>query len=64
VVHRGELRVVANLADREQDVPVAGAAEIVLATDVAGLSGEPGAPDRSSAAVRLAPESAAIVRIG
>ncbi|HST49074.1 DUF3459 domain-containing protein, partial [Jatrophihabitans sp.] len=56
VVHRGELRVAVNLAGGQQDVPVAGAAEIVLATDTASLAGD-------SSAVRLARESAAIVRV-
>ncbi|HEV2887720.1 MAG TPA: malto-oligosyltrehalose trehalohydrolase [Jatrophihabitans sp.] len=76
VVHRGELRVVANLADRQQDVPVPGAAEIVFATDAAslpagslpagGLSAgvEDSAAGSSSVTVRLAAESAAIVRVG
>jgi maltooligosyltrehalose trehalohydrolase len=58
VVHRGELRVVANLAGEAQDVPVPGASEVVLATDTATLSGG------EDATVRLAGESAAIVRIG
>jgi maltooligosyltrehalose trehalohydrolase len=62
VVRRGELRVVANLADRQQSVPVPGAAEIVLATDAASLSAAAG--DTPSGGVRLAPESAAIVRVG
>jgi maltooligosyltrehalose trehalohydrolase len=67
VVHRGELRVVANLAGAEQSVPVPGATEIVLATDAASLSGsadDSSAGDPSSRGVRLAPESAAIVRVG
>jgi maltooligosyltrehalose trehalohydrolase len=59
VVHRGELRVVVNLAGEQQSVPVPGAAEIVLATDAASLSG-----DSPSGGVQLAPESAAIVRVG
>ncbi|MDQ1738638.1 MAG: maltooligosyltrehalose trehalohydrolase [Pseudonocardiales bacterium] len=59
VVHRGELRVVANLAGEQRSVPVPGAAEIVLATDAASLSG-----DTPSGAVQLAAESAAIVRVG
>jgi maltooligosyltrehalose trehalohydrolase len=42
VVHRGELRVVANLAAEQQIVPVPGATEIVLATDAASLSGSAG----------------------
>jgi maltooligosyltrehalose trehalohydrolase len=66
VVHRGELRVVVNLAGEQQTVPVPGAAEIVLATDDAGLSGsatESPAGDTSAAGVRLAAESAAIVRV-
>jgi maltooligosyltrehalose trehalohydrolase len=57
VVHRGELRVAVNLAGRQQDVPVAGARKIVLATDAASLAD-------GGATVRLAPESAAIVRVG
>jgi maltooligosyltrehalose trehalohydrolase len=61
VVHRGELRVVANLAGQPQDVPVPGAAEVVLATDAASLSS---GGDGTAGTVRLAAESAAIVRIG
>jgi maltooligosyltrehalose trehalohydrolase len=62
VVHRGELRVVANLAGRQQSVPVPGASEIVFATDAASLVA--GAADAPSGGLRLAPESAAIVRVG
>lgn len=62
VVHRGQLRVVANLASQQQSVPVPGASEIVFATDSASLVLDP--PDPASAAVRLGPESAAIVRVG
>jgi maltooligosyltrehalose trehalohydrolase len=66
VVHRGGLRVVANLAGEHQNVPVPGATEIVLATDAASLSGpaDSSAGDASPDGVRLAPESAAIVRVG
>ncbi len=93
VVHRGRLRVVVNLAAREQTVPVPGAVQIVLATDAATLpasesggnssesggnasgisgsasgdrsaSGSGNASGGSAGGVRLAPESAAIVRIG
>jgi maltooligosyltrehalose trehalohydrolase len=65
VVHRGPLRVAINLADRPQDVPVPGAAEIVLATDPASLPAADGAGSEAAAGtVRLAAESAAIVRIG
>jgi maltooligosyltrehalose trehalohydrolase len=66
VVHRGELRVVANLAGQPQEVPVPGASEIVLATDTASLP-DSGSSESSKAAagtVALAAESAAIVRIG
>ena len=62
VVHRGQLRVVANLAGEQRDVPVPGAREIVLATDAASLL--PGAGDAAGDGVRLAAESAAIVRAG
>lgn len=62
VVHRGELRVVANLAGQQQSVPVPGASEIVFATDAASLVA--GASDAPSGGLRLAPESAAIVRVG
>jgi maltooligosyltrehalose trehalohydrolase len=62
VVHRGELRVVANLAGEPQRVPVPGATEIVLATEAASLSGSAG--DSPAGGVQLAAESAAIVRVG
>jgi maltooligosyltrehalose trehalohydrolase len=55
VVRRGELRVVVNLAERQQSVPVPGVTDLVFATDTASLD---------SGAVLLAPESAAIVRVG
>jgi maltooligosyltrehalose trehalohydrolase len=61
VVHRGQLRVVANLAGQQQSVPVPGATEIVFATDAASLATDADAP---SGGVRLAPESAAILRVG
>jgi len=63
VVHRGELRVAVNLAGTEQDLPVPGASDIVLATDTASLlTGTASLGDRG-VAVRLAPESAAVVRV-
>jgi maltooligosyltrehalose trehalohydrolase len=65
VVHRGPLRVVANLAGEQQLVPVPGAAEVVFATDtadLAGSSGQAGTENRAGG-VELAPESAAIVRV-
>jgi maltooligosyltrehalose trehalohydrolase len=79
VVHRGSLRVVANLAGQQQVVPVPGAAEIVFATDAASLTdgagddasdgagdgdGAGSAADGAAGSLRLAPESAAIVRVG
>jgi maltooligosyltrehalose trehalohydrolase len=64
VVRRGELRVVANLAGEQRSVPVPGAVEIVLATDAASLSGSAGGSSADDASVRLAAESAAIVRVG
>jgi maltooligosyltrehalose trehalohydrolase len=66
VVHRGQLRVVANLAGERQLVPVAGASEIVFATDTADLaagSSQAGS-DGSPGGVELGAESAAIVRVG
>jgi maltooligosyltrehalose trehalohydrolase len=52
VVHRGDLRVVVNLAAAQQSIPIA-TSEILLATGDAQLAGE---------AVLLGPESAAILR--
>jgi maltooligosyltrehalose trehalohydrolase len=54
VVHRGALRVAANLAEREQVLPFTGAT-IVLAT---------GAATASAAGLTLAPHSAAVARLG
>ena len=62
VVHRGPLRVVANLASQQQSVPVPGASEIIFATDAANLV--PDTADPAAGGLRLAPESAAIVRVG
>ncbi len=60
VVHRGEFRVVANLAGRPQTVEVPGAGEIVFATgSTAELDESPG----GTSGVRLSAESAAIVRV-
>jgi maltooligosyltrehalose trehalohydrolase len=55
VVHRGALRVAANLADAEQDVPVPGAAEVVFATSAVSVG---------AAQVRLPAQSAAVLRTG
>ena len=54
VVHRGSLRVAANLADSEQSVPVLGAQEVIFAT---------GAGTVAADEVRLPAHSAAIVRV-
>jgi maltooligosyltrehalose trehalohydrolase len=55
VVHRGALRVAANLADAEQDVSVPGAAEVVFATSAVSVG---------AAQVRLPAQSAAVLRTG
>jgi maltooligosyltrehalose trehalohydrolase len=57
VVHRGGLRIVANLARTPQAVPVAGAGEVLLASDPEGVGVDP-------EAVRMAAESVAVVRAG
>ncbi len=54
VVHRGSLRVVCNLADAAQEVPLKGDADVVLASAEATPTGS---------GVLLPPESAAVVRV-
>jgi len=65
VVHRGQLRVVANLADQPRTAPVPGITEVVFATGAADLSGATtSSGGNGGTGLRLAPESAAIVRVG
>jgi maltooligosyltrehalose trehalohydrolase len=58
VLHRGSLRVVVNLADAPQDVPVDGTVRAVLLTSSVPI------PAASTAALSLAAESVAIVEVG
>ena len=61
VVHRGSLRVAANLADAVQSIPVAGATEVIFTT-AAGQPGT-GAVQLGTDELRLPARSAAIVRV-